>query len=126
MENLIIHATKVSPEIVLQGDGKLRIEGKIITENAMVTFEPIFIWLSDFHNPYVEFNIDLEYINTSASMQLFSLLRKLDADANISSVVVNWYYEEDDEEHLETGQLFEEKLERIVFHYKLHQQRGAA
>jgi hypothetical protein len=31
---------------------------------------------------------------------------------------VIWQYDEDDEEHYETGQIFEEQLQRISFQYK--------
>ena len=119
MENLIINGTKVSPAIVFQNDGKLRIEGKIITENAVLTFDPIFHWIKEFHGEHIEFDIILEYMNTSASMQLYSLLNKLDENNEIDDIKVNWFYEVDDEEHLETGELFEDRLERTEFNYIL-------
>ena len=117
MDNLIINGTKVSPLVVFQQNGKLKIEGKIITENAVVTFDPIFKWLSQFHGEHIEIDIALEYMNTSASMQLYSLLNKIDVNDEIQDVKVNWFYEEDDEEHLETGELFEDRLERTEFNY---------
>ena len=58
-------------------------------------------------------------MNTSASMQLYSLLNKLDENNEIDDIKVNWFYEVDDEEHLETGELFEDRLERTEFNYIL-------
>ena len=117
MENLILNATKISPQVIFNQDGKLRIEGKLITENAVITFEPIFNWIREFEGEHVEFDIYLEYMNTSASMQLFSLLTKLDENCSIDDIKVNWYYDEDDEEHLETGEMYEDRLERVEFNY---------
>lgn len=117
MEDLIIKATKTSPDVEFHPNGKLKIDGKIITENAVITFEPIFKWIEQFDGEHIEFDIHLEYMNTSASMQLYSLLNRLDENCMISDLKVNWYYEEDDEEHLETGEMFEDRLERISFSY---------
>lgn len=121
MENLIINATKISPEVNFQEDGHLKIEGKLITENAVITFEPIFNWVKNFHGQHIEFDIQLEYMNTSASMQLYSLLNRLDENDEITDIKVNWFYEEDDEEHLETGEMFEDRLERAHFNYYMVQ-----
>jgi hypothetical protein len=127
MENLIMNGTNISPEILFYADGSLKMKGKIITENAVLTFEPIFNWLNGFTGDRIEFDIILEYMNTSASMQLYSLLTKLDQNPDIKSIRVNWFFEEDDEEHLETGELFEDRLERADFNYiMITENRGVA
>ncbi|HBH47564.1 MAG TPA: hypothetical protein DDX98_02940 [Bacteroidales bacterium] len=127
MEDLIIHATKISPEVIFQCNGKLKIHGKIITENAVLTFDPIFNWIAGFQGDEVEFDIFLDYMNTSASMQLFILLNKLDLNFNIENIKVNWFYDEDDEEHFETGELFEDRLERVKFNYiRVKEEKSAA
>ena len=75
MENLIINGSNVSPEIIFNRDGNLKIAGKILTENAVITFEPMNKWLESFSGEQIVLDIDLEYLNTSGSMQLFSFLR---------------------------------------------------
>ena len=117
MENLIIKATNISPAFNFLVEGKLSIEGKVITENAVITFEPIFKWIESFTGDKIELDIKLEYMNTSASMQLYSLLNKIDEKDAIKKITVNWYYDEDDEEHLDTGELFEDRLERTEFNF---------
>lgn len=117
MENLIIHSTKVTPEILLKTNGDFMIKGRIITDNAITTFEPVFKWLSYFESTRVYFEINLDYLNTSASIHLFSILKQLEGNPNIEDIVVKWYYDIDDEDHLETGEFYEEKLERIKFEY---------
>ena len=77
----------------------------------------LYNWVADLEIHSVVFDINIEYMNTSASMQMFKLLKQLEENCMINDVVVNWYYEEDDEDHYETGLLFEEKLSRMKFNY---------
>ena len=92
-------------------------EGRFIPDNAMTIFEPLFEWIKRLNTEKVIFDINLEYLNTSSSMQLFSLLRQLEENCAIKELVVNWYFEEDDEDHYDTGLFFEEKLYRTRFNY---------
>lgn len=117
MENLIIQGTKVSPDIILKATGEFIIKGRIITDNAFTTFEPVLNWLSEFDSDHVYFEIQLDYLNTSASMQLFSILKRLEGNSSIEEIIVKWYYDVDDEDHLETGEFYEEKLERVKFEF---------
>ncbi len=117
LDNLQLEATKSSPAIFFDASGKLKIEGKAIPDNAVIFFEPLLTWIESLNSEEVEMDINLEYMNTSASMQLFGLLRKLDENCSIFNVSVNWHYEEDDEDHYETGLMFEERLNRIKFNY---------
>ncbi|MBN1118601.1 MAG: DUF1987 domain-containing protein, partial [Bacteroidales bacterium] len=117
MENLKIESTKNSPEFDFKTNGEFNIHGRIITDNAVDTFKPVIEWIKGFDNEAVHFNIELDYINTTAAMQLFALLKLLDENLNIKEIIVQWFYESDDEDHLETGQLFESKLERVKFRF---------
>jgi hypothetical protein len=116
-QNLQIEGTNTLPTVLFSTEGKLKIEGKIIPDNALPFFEILFNWISDLDATKVEFDINIEYMNTSASMQLFKLLRTLEENCLIEELCVNWHYEEDDEDHYDTGQLFEEKLFRTKFIY---------
>jgi hypothetical protein len=50
-------------------------------------------------------NIQLEYFNTSSSKCILDVFKKLEAiNKGGSQVVINWYYEEDDEDMLEAGE----------------------
>ena len=53
----------------------------------------------------------MEYFNTSSSKCILDVLRKLEKiHKNGKSVVVKWFYEEDDEDMMEAG----ENYQRIV------------
>jgi len=116
-QNLQIEGTGSSPSVMFTTEGKLKIEGKIIPDNAMPFFEVLLNWISDLDASSVVFDVNIEYMNTSASMQMFKLLRKLEENCLIEELKVNWYYEQDDEDHYETGQVFEEKLYRTKFNF---------
>ena len=117
MKNLVIEGTMSSPTVLFKEDGNFLIEGRSLPDNAIKAFEPLFSWIGSFRGEKVKFSINLEYLNTSSSMQLFKLLKTLEENAEIKEIEVIWQYDEDDEEHYETGQIFEEQLQRIRFHY---------
>lgn len=119
MNDLIIEGTENSPYIQFNVDGNLQIKGRAIPDNAIIMFEPLQTWIKDLKANSVLFDINLEYLNTSASMQLFSLLQDLDNNNDFKEVKVVWHYEVDDEDHYDTGLTYEEKLDRIVFEYKM-------
>ncbi|NJK86033.1 MAG: DUF1987 domain-containing protein [Bacteroidales bacterium] len=118
MENLIIEKTLTSPRIEFQTDGNFRIEGRSLPENAHKLFEPVYNWMNSFKSDKVKFTVHLDYLNTSSSLELFTFLKRLNANTNISDIKVIWHYEEDDEDHLETGLTYADQLQRIRFEYK--------
>lgn len=117
LQNLKIEATKSSPAICFNTNGNLSIEGRALPDNAFRIFQPLFEWVEKLTAPRVIFDINMEYLNTSSSMQLFALLRKLEENCSIKELIVNWHYEEDDEDHYDTGLFYEEKLYRTKFNY---------
>jgi hypothetical protein len=48
---------------------------------------------------------------------LFILLKTLDENPSIKELSVIWLYDADDEDHLETGHFYEDKLHRTKFRY---------
>ena len=118
MENLIIEGTGSLPKVNFYANGNLSMEGRLLPDNAVKAFEPLFNWINGFSYVKVRFSINLEYLNTSSSMQLFSLLKILEGNCEIQDIQVIWHYDEDDEDHLETGQIFAEQLRRTKFSYE--------
>jgi hypothetical protein len=117
MDNLNIRGTSSTPTVVFNENGKLKIQGRIITENASATFAPMFEWIEELKIDRVQFTIELDYMNTGASMKLLDLLHQLEKKKDIVEIKVRWHYEEDDEDHLETGKLFEQRLDRTQFEF---------
>lgn len=115
LEKLEIKGTPSTPDVVFELDGNMLLKGRIIPENAFMLFKPLIDWAKEITCESVKFVIDLEYLNTGATNQLFILLKTLDENPSIKDLSVTWRYDEDDEDHLETGHFYEDKLNRIKF-----------
>ncbi len=115
MESLNIEKTRKTPGILLDHNtGILELEGKSIPENSISFYKPVLEWLDEYHESpgeLTEVNIKLEYFNTSSSKCLLDILKKLEEIyAGEHQVVINWHYEEDDEDMLEAGEDYESIL----------------
>lgn len=103
-----VSRTDKSPEIY--GDmveGKIKIEGVSIPENSKEFYEPFYRWMVDFltfDHEKIVFDVDLQYFNTSTSIFLLDVFKKLSAFKKGADVQINWYYEEDDLDILESGE----------------------
>ena len=117
MDKLIIEGTKNTPDVLFDLNGVWKMKGRLITEDAEKFFIPIMNWMNELSFKNIEFTINLDYLNTSASKFLFTLLRLLDENCEIDKIHINWYYEDDDEDHHEVGEYFEESLTRVKFDF---------
>ena len=91
--------------------GTVEIKGRSIPENSIEFYKPLVEWLERYRNtPAAEtkVNVQLEYFNTSSSKCILDLFKKLeDIHKAKNNVVINWFYEEDDEDMLEAGEDYE-------------------
>tara|TARA_B100000809_G_scaffold258228_1_gene301089 strand:+ start:566 stop:949 length:384 start_codon:yes stop_codon:yes gene_type:complete len=109
MNDLYIKKELETPLIEFKFDeGYLLVEGRAIPEDSMSFFEPILILLDQYEKkPNFSLNVDfkLEYFNTSSAKSIFKILvilRKI--DTGLCSVIINWYFDEDDDDMFEIGQ----------------------
>jgi hypothetical protein len=116
-ERLEIKKTHSTPHVKFEVDGNLYLKGRIMTDNAGHFFRPIIEWVEKLECKKVTLDIDIEYLNTSASNQMYLMLHSLSKNCLVEEIEAMWHYEEDDDDHLETGQVYEEKLSRINFRY---------
>jgi hypothetical protein len=112
MENLIIEGTSKTPNVLFNAtDGMLNINGRSIPENSIEFYKPLVDWLEDYsQNPgeSTVVKIQLEYFNTSSSKCILDVFKKLENIHKVNNnVLINWYYEEDDEDMLEAGEDYE-------------------
>lgn len=117
MEDLTITATKQTPAIDFKLNGLLKIEGRAYPENAAQFFDPLIDFIVELEVNDVTLDINLEYINTASSKKLMHMLQVVDDMENVNSILVNWHYEEGDEDSIETAEIYEESLERVKFTY---------
>src|SRR6056297_614207 len=119
MESISIEGTTKTPTIKLDPQsGAIEIKGRSIPENSIEFYRPIVEWLEEYaKSPQKKttVNIQLEYFNTSSSKCILDIFKKLESIKKArNEVIINWYYEEDDEDMLEAGEDYESII-RVSF-----------
>ena len=109
MKTLTIEGSPKTPMVKLEPEtGKLEIKGRSIPENSIEFYKPIVEWLEEYGaNPQklTDVHVQLEYFNTSSSKCILDVFKKLETIVKAGNeVLINWYYEEDDEDMLEAGE----------------------
>jgi hypothetical protein len=114
MEPIYIVGTNNTPFVSLDPSGKLKIRGRSIHENPSGFFEPLIAWVEKFiagSQCTIIFDIELEYFNSSSSRYILELLRLLMENKKDTELIINWYFEEGDDDLLERGQYYESILD---------------
>ena len=108
MDVVHILPTNKTPEILLNPEGIIKINGRAIDESKTEFPDQIMIWIDAYLlNPAesTEVIIALEYLNSFNSIILASVLRKLSqVNQQSKKLVIKWYIEEDDTDLLERGE----------------------
>lgn len=117
-------ATNFTPEVRFDEDGKLLIKGRSISTNDISFYQPLVEWAGTLKNNRLIVDINLEYINSGSSKKLLTLLKALNTNENIKHLMVNWHYEEGDEDSLVKGLLFEESLSKAEFRFHKNKETG--
>ncbi|WP_250630538.1 DUF1987 domain-containing protein [Rhodoflexus caldus] len=114
MENFFLEETSKTPKLSFDvSTGKFLMSGRSIPENSIEFYKPLFEWLDEYVKkpcPKTSFDIKLEYFNTSSSKCLVEIFRRLEKVTD-GEVVINWFYEEDDEDMQESGEDFKELID---------------
>jgi hypothetical protein len=110
MEELKFAPTKTTPEVILNPEGIIKIRGRSIHENAADFFVPVEQWISGYILAPADLtcvDMSLEYFNSASAKIFISLLQKITyVTLKHKKFVINWYYEEGDEDILERGEYF--------------------
>jgi hypothetical protein len=105
-DNFKIEPTKRIPRIILE-KGKIFIMGRSIPDNAGDFYRPVLDWVSKYtenNSEKTKIEFGFEYINTSSTKWIFTILRELSEMKDmISNLRVTWYYEIGDEDMCELG-----------------------
>lgn len=117
MENLIIEGSETLPNVEFQTNGLLKITGRALPENAHNFFNPLIAWIKEFVIDELNIEINLEYFNTAVSKQLYDFLKATESNDKFKTINLKWFYEDGDDEIKESGEIYEELLQRINFSY---------
>lgn len=110
MKGFFIRATRITPSIYFNPEkGLLDIRGKSSPENPLAFYKHLNESIDQFGT--TEFkrlvvNCAYEYFNTSSSKCIYIIFKKLN-DIRVEKgkqIVVNWFYEEEDEDMQEAGE----------------------
>ncbi|MGB0882416.1 MAG: DUF1987 domain-containing protein [Vicingaceae bacterium] len=109
MADLKLEGSPKTPTIEFDsGNGYLLIRGRSIPENSIEFYKSLIEALEAYNESpqsTTKVDIQLEYFNTSSSKCILDVFKKLEViNSGNSDVVINWHYEEDDEDMLEAGE----------------------
>jgi len=112
MEILNIQGTSTTPTIITDvNQGLIEIKGRSNPENSIEFFRPLVNWTEEYvKNPgeKTTININLEHFNSSSSKCILGFLKLFDPVHRANKeILVNWYYEDDDDEMLEAGETYQ-------------------
>lgn len=113
-------STKNTPEVVLKSDGLIKIVGRSMNTNINDFAQPINEWVDSYIcNPAEVTCVDiyLEYLNTTNYHFLVSLLKKIEnLRLKNKKYLINWYYEDGDDDIFEKGEYISELL-KVPFNF---------
>ncbi len=99
-DRIHIKGTSKTPEIDFK-PGMISISGRSIPEDTIAFYKPILGWVENYVSrpeATTEVNFKIEYINSGSNRFLYSILKLLeDSYSNGNGLVVNWFYEDDDD-----------------------------
>ncbi len=109
MDPILIEGTSKTPTVKFDAStGILELKGRSIPENSIEFYKPLIEWIEKYGQspqPKTVVNVQLEYFNTSSSKCILDVFKRLESIVNNGhDVVINWHYEEDDEDMLEAGE----------------------
>ena len=105
-----------TPKVIFDPSNNFfEISGRSLPEDAILFYEPILTWLTEYsNNPNIltELNIKLNYFNTASSKLILDILMILEEMVeNNKQCIIKWHFEEDDEDMEEAGEEYSELIE---------------
>ncbi len=95
--------------------GRIFIMGRSIPENPGEFYRSIYEWIINHSSSYddmTRIDAGFEYINTTSTKWIFTILRELSVKPGLAGKVkVNWYYEKGDDDMCELGYIFKSLLD---------------
>lgn len=109
METIKILGTDDTPTVILDAENDIfDISGRSMPEDVTAFYDPILNWLDEYAtnpNEKTVFSFKLVYFNTASSKLLLDILMKLEEmHEDKKSVLVKWFYPDDDEDMEEAGE----------------------
>lgn len=122
MDVIKIKGTDDTPNVILDAENSIiEFSGRSLPEDVITFYTPALQWIEEYaKNPNSKTHVifRLEYFNTASSKAILDILLKFEDILNEGNdVIVQWYYQEDDEDMLEAG---EEYSEIVDIPFEMH------
>lgn len=115
MDNLEISKTKSTLGINFNAQtGVMEFTGSSFPENAIKFFDPLIKWIQDYMlnvTGKITVNFRFDYLNSSSIKYISDIVDKIEFyHTSGAEAVINWYYDENDEDVQEMGEDFKEDV----------------
>ena len=108
--SVYIEASIKTPSIEMdEKEGRIAIKGISIPEDPHEFYHPLLEAIEDYSSHPAKktaLDLHLEYFNTSSTLILRNLLKNLSDIKEKTDLVINWFFESDDEDMKEAGEEF--------------------
>ncbi|MFW5792915.1 MAG: DUF1987 domain-containing protein [Bacteroidota bacterium] len=113
MDVIKIKGTDDTPNVILDAENNIiEFSGRSLPEDVVTFYAPVIQWIEEYaKNPNPKTNVifRLEYFNTASSKILLDILLKFEDILNEGhEIIIQWYYQEDDEDMQEAGEEYSE------------------
>lgn len=119
MEYLRLEADKSTPFVELTPNGEMIIRGRSIPEDPIAFYNPIIQMIPKCNSKTFTLEIHLDYMNTSSSKSILTLLETVKENFNSTNITIKWVYESDDDDMLEIGKDYESIIHLPIDFYEL-------
>jgi len=123
MQELKIAPAKNTPEIFMSPNGIIKIKGRSTHEDVVVFFAPAKAWVDEYiANPaqLTTVDLNLEYFNSSSAKAIIYILQQVMlVKIKNKAFVINWYYEDGDDDIFERGEYFASILDVPMYFIKI-------
>ncbi len=104
-------AKEYTPYVLLDAKkGLIELSGRSFPEDANRFYKPIINWVEEYissPNSLTQINLKFTYFNTASSKKILEMIKKVSVIKKTGfSLLVNWYYEEGEEDILSAGNDF--------------------
>src|SRR5664280_320226 len=107
-----------TPEFIFNPEGIIKIKGRGLFENNTEVTGQILNWIDEYLRNPVEITyviLAFEYLNSGSTLIIVSILRKLSqVIRQPKKLLIQWYYEEDDEDIIERGEYISSTLDIAI------------
>ena len=123
MQDLIIEETKYTQKIEMLFEKRyISFKGKSYPENTFDFYMPVVSWLKNYFQKQKDKTIvefEISYFNSSSSKLFFDLFDIFEEFSALNcEIVINWYYDSENESALEAGEDFKDDFDTLNINLK--------